>query len=415
MDLMSKNNNPKTAIIGGGAAGFFLAINLKELSPEMDVTIFERSRHPLAKVEISGGGRCNCTNSFEGIKDLKSVYPRGHRLMKRLFHGFNHQDAYEWFERHGVKLMTQSDHCVFPEVQDSHAIINMFMHEIHRHNIKLEIGKGINSLDLLGDYDYIVVTTGGTPRIEPYQWLKDLGHTIELPVPSLFSLSIADPNLNKLMGIVCENAVVHLEGTKYREQDTLLITHWGVSGPAVLRLSSHAARYLHDVNYKSSLCVNWTGKLEAEVRQALMEMAICHPNKVVRGNTMFGISQRLQVQRRHLRRSRGNARVPQRADNDRQGARDRGAAYRDICAADTQPPDPYRHQGEQDSPRGSGQGSARIWLAQGSGSKRSGFRRSRGVYRRLQGYSLHDHRRALRRTRGRYNGSFVGADVRQRV
>ena len=293
MDLMSKNNNPKTAIIGGGAAGFFLAINLKELSPEMDVTIFERSRHPLAKVEISGGGRCNCTNSFEGIKDLKSVYPRGHRLMKRLFHGFNHQDAYEWFERHGVKLMTQSDHCVFPEVQDSHAIINMFMHEIHRHNIKLEIGKGINSLDLLGDYDYIVVTTGGTPRIEPYQWLKDLGHTIELPVPSLFSLSIADPNLNKLMGIVCENAVVHLEGTKYREQGTLLITHWGVSGPAVLRLSSHAARYLHDVNYKSSLCVIWTGKLEAEVRQSLMEMAISHPNKVVRGNTMFGISQRL--------------------------------------------------------------------------------------------------------------------------
>ena len=290
---MSKNNNPRTAIIGGGAAGFFLAINLKELSPNMDVTIFERGRHPLAKVEVSGGGRCNCTNSFEGIKDLRSVYPRGHRLMKRLFHGFNHQDAYNWFERHGVKLTTQPDHCVFPEAQDSHAIINMFMHEIHRLNIKLEIGKGINSLDLLDDYDNIVVAIGGTPRIEPYHWLKDLGHTIELPVPSLFSLSIADPRLNNLMGIVCENAIVHIEGTKYREQDSLLITHWGVSGPAVLRLSSHAARFLHDANYKSSLCVNWTGKLESEVRQAIMETTLSHPNKIVRGYTMFGLSQRL--------------------------------------------------------------------------------------------------------------------------
>ena len=122
----------KTAIIGGGAAGFFLAINLKEMMPTMQVDIFERSHRVLAKVEVSGGGRCNCTNSFEGIRDLSAVYPRGHRLMKRLFNVFNHQDAYRWFESHGVPLTIQDDHCVFPAAQDSHAIIDCFLREARR-------------------------------------------------------------------------------------------------------------------------------------------------------------------------------------------------------------------------------------------------------------------------------------------
>ena len=116
----------RTAIVGGGAAGFFLAINLKEMVPEMEVTIFEKQRRVLAKVEISGGGRCNCTNTFAGIKDLSAVYPRGHRLMKRLMKSFNQRDSYLWFERHGVRLTIQDDGCVFPASQDSHSIINCF-------------------------------------------------------------------------------------------------------------------------------------------------------------------------------------------------------------------------------------------------------------------------------------------------
>ena len=119
----------KTAIVGGGAAGFFLAINLKELCPEMEITIFEKSRKVLAKVEVSGGGRCNCTNSFASVRDLSQVYPRGHRLMKRLFKRFDYRDAYAWFERHGVRLVTQEDECVFPASQDSHTIINLFLFE----------------------------------------------------------------------------------------------------------------------------------------------------------------------------------------------------------------------------------------------------------------------------------------------
>lgn len=119
----------KTAIIGGGAAGFFLAVNLKEMMPEMEVTIFERGQRVLRKVEISGGGRCNCTNTFDGVKDLSAVYPRGHRLMKRLFKTFDYHDAYEWFERHGVRLTVQEDQCVFPASQDSHTIINCLTHE----------------------------------------------------------------------------------------------------------------------------------------------------------------------------------------------------------------------------------------------------------------------------------------------
>ena len=137
----------KTAIVGGGAAGFFLAVNLKEMCPAMEVTILERSQRVLAKVEVSGGGRCNCTNSFRDVRDLSEVYPRGHRLLKRLFNNFNYQSAYQWFEKHDVSLVTQEDQCVFPAVQDSHAIINCFLSEARRLGVEIKTGCGVSSLD----------------------------------------------------------------------------------------------------------------------------------------------------------------------------------------------------------------------------------------------------------------------------
>ena len=151
----------KTAIVGGGAAGFFLAINLKAMCPKMEVTIFEKSKKVLAKVEISGGGRCNCTNSFAEVRDLSAVYPRGHRLMKRLMKGFSQKDAYEWFERRGVRLTTQDDQCVFPMSQDSHTIINCFLAETRRLGVEIRTESKISSLDELSDYDFIAITTGG--------------------------------------------------------------------------------------------------------------------------------------------------------------------------------------------------------------------------------------------------------------
>ena len=143
----------RTAIIGGGAAGFFLAVNLKEMMPEMEITIFERSSRVLAKVEVSGGGRCNCTNSFARVSDLSQVYPRGHRLMKRLFNVFDYEDAYQWFERHGVALVTQDDECVFPQAQDSHAIIDCFLSLARRNHIDICTGKKIKALDDVYGFD----------------------------------------------------------------------------------------------------------------------------------------------------------------------------------------------------------------------------------------------------------------------
>ena len=283
----------KTAIIGGGAAGFFLAINLKEMMPTMQVDIFERSHRVLTKVEVSGGGRCNCTNTFEGIGDLSAVYPRGHRLMKRLFNVFNQQDAYRWFESHGVPLTIQDDHCVFPAAQDSHAIIDCFLREAHRHGINIHTRQPIRKMEELQDYDFVAVTTGGSPQSKGFDWLRDIGHDIIEPVPSLFSLSTSDPQLKALMGTVTEQATVALTGTKIRTGGPLLITHWGLSGPAILRLSSHAARILHECNYHTTISVNWTGMKEAEVREMLTDMTLTHPKQQLTTHALSGLTQRL--------------------------------------------------------------------------------------------------------------------------
>ena len=280
----------KTAIIGGGAAGFFLAINLKEMLPEMAVTIFERGQRVLRKVEVSGGGRCNCTNSFESATNLQSVYPRGHRLLKRLFNSFDQRDAYEWFENRGVPLMTQNDHCVFPRSQDAHTIINLFLNEVKRLGIHIATHTVIDSLEQLNDFDYICVTTGGQPQAENLSWLQ---HPIEKPVPSLFTFSIDDPALRALMGTVVEEATAMIPGTKLRASGPLLITHWGMSGPCILRLSSYAARLLNEHNYHLPLTINWTDSTETAVHQALNNIRQQYPQKKLLTIRPFNLPQRL--------------------------------------------------------------------------------------------------------------------------
>ena len=282
----------KTAVVGGGAAGFFLAVNLKEMMPDMEVTIFERSQHVLTKVEISGGGRCNCTNSFEEVTDLSQVYPRGHRLLKRLFNNFDYRDAYAWFERHGVPLVTQNDQCVFPEAQDSHAIINCFLSLARRYHIEICKGSKVQSLDDVKGYDYVVVTTGGSPKGEGLRWLKALGHEIEQPVPSLFTFSVADKRLQALMGVVTDVETM-IPGTKLRAAGPLLITHWGLSGPAVLKLSSHAARYLAEQNYQTPLAVRWLSLSDQEISTLLYEQVATQPKKQLTTYNPFGLQQRL--------------------------------------------------------------------------------------------------------------------------
>ena len=254
--------------------------------PTMEVTIFEKSKKVLAKVEVSGGGRCNCTNSFENVRDLSQVYPRGHRLMKRLFKTFNYRDAYAWFENHGVRLVTQEDACVFPASQDSHTIINTFLLYAKRLGVEILTEYKITSLDELADYDYIAVTTGGNtasmagvPAIEA--------------VPSLFTFSIADEALRALMGTVVEDATAYIPGTSFKVSGPLLITHWGMSGPAILRLSSYAARELHDHHYQMPLAVNWCSEKDAAVQAELQTIIAQHPQKQLATIRPFNLPSRL--------------------------------------------------------------------------------------------------------------------------
>ena len=282
----------QTAIIGGGAAGFFLAVNLKEMRPEMGVTVFERSHRVLAKVKVSGGGRCNCTNTFQDVRDLSAVYPRGHRLMKRLFNVFDYGDAYRWFESHGVKLTVQDDGCVFPAAQDSQEVVDCLTQTARRLGVSVVTGRKVEGLDALRDYDFVAVTTGGSPTGQGLRWLQALGHEVERPVPSLFSLAVSDSRLHHLMGLVTD-ASVGIAGTKVRGEGPLLITHWGLSGPAVLKLSSHGARLLADRNYRVPLTVSWLRMREDDVLAALHAMAARHAQKLLPTANPFGLPQRL--------------------------------------------------------------------------------------------------------------------------
>lgn len=284
----------KTAVVGGGAAGFFLAVNLKEMVPDMEVTIFERSHRVLTKVEVSGGGRCNCTNTFQDVTDLSQVYPRGHRLLKRLFNNFDYRDAYAWFERHGVPLMVQDDQCVFPQAQDSHAIINCFLSLARRYHIEIRTGCKVQSLADVSGYDYVVVTSGGSPKGEGLRWLADLGHEVESPVPSLFTFAIQDKQLQALMGVVTEVEAM-IPGTKLRAVGPLLITHWGLSGPAILKLSSHAARYLAERDYRAPLAVRWLQMAEQDIVVLLREQSVQQPKKQLTTYNPFRLQQRLWI------------------------------------------------------------------------------------------------------------------------
>lgn len=263
----------RIAIIGGGAAGYFAAIEAKRCAPDAEITIFEKNSTMLAKVAITGGGRCNLTNSFVQISDAKQAYPRGHKLMKRLLKHFSHTDVYDWFEREGVALVTQDDECVFPASQDSQTVISCLTGLATRLGVRQQCGHSVmdirrNADDTLhlcfangreADFDRVAITTGGAPKGEGLQVFARLGHKIEQPVPSLFTFNVADADFLALMGAVVDPVVTSIPGTKFRAEGALLVTHWGMSGPAVLKLSSHAARFLSENNYHTQVAVNWTG------------------------------------------------------------------------------------------------------------------------------------------------------------
>lgn len=297
------------AIIGGGAAGFFAAIRAKEVNPHAEVIIFEKAHKVLAKVSVTGGGRCNLTNSFASVTDLKQVYPRGNKLMRRLFCRFNYEDTCRWFQKRGVELVTQDDNCVFPRSQSAMTIVNCLMHEAMRLGVLIRTGHKLQSLkkkengDLqlffeavneVVDVQRVVLTTGGDNTSSFYTVLSDLGHSIVTPIPSLFTFNIPDISLRALMGTVVDGAGVSIVGEHFRCNGPLLITHWGMSGPAILRLSSYAARWINERQYCFSLSVNWAGlKNVSNVVQELGFISSAHSAKRVCNVRLEGIPQRL--------------------------------------------------------------------------------------------------------------------------
>ena len=282
-------------IIGAGAAGCFAAINIKRNQPDAVVTVLESGRKPLAKVAVTGGGRCNLTNSFADVKSLDKVYPRGGRLMKRLLREFSHEDTCAWFEREGVRLVTQEDQCVFPKSQDAMEIVNTLMRLMGRLGVVVKTGHRVERIEKRdGMYvvgiadesikeltaDAVVVTTGGGQTASAFRMLDGLDLEIVPPVPSLFSLCLPGNPVTDMMGTVVEDAAVSLAGTKFKAQGPLLVTHWGMSGPAILKLSSYAARWLNERDYKATLLVNWmSGSNESQVLEQLQEYCVLHKNK----------------------------------------------------------------------------------------------------------------------------------------
>lgn len=296
------------AVVGGGAAGFFAAIAAKQTNPEARVTIFERGQKVLAKVLITGGGRCNLTNSFAQIMDLKQAYPRGDKMMKRLFNVFSHKDTWQWFEQRGVKLVKQDDECVFPISQSAQSVVDALTHEAHKLGVEVRTGYAVEAVKQMenGDLQLLfkvqkpvtvqraAITTGGSPQANALQYLANLGHNIVQPVPSLFTFNIADAAFKALMGTVVEGATVSLVGTKHKATGPLLVTHWGASGPAILKLSSYGARYVHDCDYQFPIAVNWIGLTNsALVAEHLQGIVDSNPRKLLTSVHPFGLPTRM--------------------------------------------------------------------------------------------------------------------------
>jgi predicted Rossmann fold flavoprotein len=297
----------RVAIIGGGAAGFFAAISAKANHPDSEVTIFEKSQKVLSKVKVSGGGRCNVTNGTTSIGELVKGYPRGGKQLKKAFSEFSTQDTMDWFESRNVALYVQPDNRVFPRSNDSQTIIDCLMNEVTRLGVRVKLGIGIaaikpleNQLELtfadadVQTFDKVIVAAGGSPSRKGFDWLEELGHQIEEPVPSLFTFNMPSEPITELMGVVVERTQVNIQGTKLRAEGPLLVTHWGMSGPAILKLSAFGARTLHGMGYDFKVQVNWADELNNErVMTELMLLAGQHPNKLLSNMRPFVLPERM--------------------------------------------------------------------------------------------------------------------------
>ncbi len=298
----------KIVVIGGGAAGFFAAIQAAATNKNAEVVLLEKTNKLLQKVKVSGGGRCNVTHACFDMKQLSLAYPRGEKQLKSAFSRFNTNDTIQWFADRKIKLQTEVDGRMFPITNDSQTIIDCLLKEAKKHKVEIKLEADVKKIIptytggfelAMGNGDRItcsklVVAAGGSPKIENMQWLKELGHDIIEPVPSLFTFNIPNEALNTLTGISVNPAKIKIADTKFEFSGPLLITHWGLSGPAVLKLSSYAARYLAEKNYEHQVNINWLNdKKEEACRNELMNVKAANPHKQVNNHFPFKLPSRL--------------------------------------------------------------------------------------------------------------------------
>ena len=281
----------KVIIIGGGAAGFFTAINAKEMNPELDITILEKGKEVLQKVKISGGGRCNVTHACFEPKELVQFYPRGEKELLGPFHQFMTGDTFEWFENNGIPLKIEKDNRVFPESNSSQTIVDCFLNKTKRLGISVLKNHGVNTIQKQANSwllitkekqfvcDAVVMAAGSSKKV--WELSKTLRHSIISPVPSLFTFNIKDARIKDLLGISVPNASVQLEDTNLEASGPLLITHWGMSGPAILKLSAFGARVLAEKNYEYQVQVNWLSRPTHKIVNVLLNLKKKHSKKQV--------------------------------------------------------------------------------------------------------------------------------------
>ncbi len=298
-------NKINIGIIGGGAAGFFAAIEIASLNPSFHVTILEKTEKLLTKVLVSGGGRCNITNACFDTDELIKNYPRGNKELRNIFHRFNPADTIEWFESKGVQLKTEKDNRVFPVTDNSETIINLFLQLTGKYNVEIikdysvkEIEKSSYGFILNPDskfkitFDKLVIATGGNSRPEFYSMFEKLGHTIIPPVPSLFTFNVENHPLEGLEGISLEKVKVKITDTKLQQEGPFLLTHWGFSGPVILKLSAFGARLINDMNYNFDVEINWVPDVN-DIMKYLTDIKSNFPNKIIHSASQFYLPLRL--------------------------------------------------------------------------------------------------------------------------
>ncbi len=299
-------------MIGGGAAGFFCAVNAARINPGLEVVILEKTSKLLSKVRISGGGRCNTTHACFDIAEMSKKYPRGGNFVKKTFHQFFTTDTIKWFEERGVKLKAEEDGRMFPVTDSSQTIIDCLLQEANRYGVKIKLNTEVKKIYVHPgnqkgssfniqcsnsegiDADFICIASGGYPKSSMFDWLKQLGHTIEEPVPSLFTFNMPGHPITKLMGVTVENARVKIIGTKLEQGGPSLITHWGLSGPAVLKLSAWGARQLAVCNWQFGILVNWLPEHNEQSLQSVFQsLRFDNASQKIMNRNPFGLPQRL--------------------------------------------------------------------------------------------------------------------------